>query len=119
MDNKTIIGIVSICCIGLIVLIAISGMFSPDKPTSTNISPTNNTNTSTPSPTNSSSSQNVSNSSSNHDSGITYVASANSNVFHRPGCRYVNQIKEKNKIYFNSRDEAINAGYHPCEVCNP
>ena len=49
----------------------------------------------------------------------TYVGSAKSDKFHYPGCRYVRQIYDENKIYFSSRDEALNAGYIPCKVCRP
>jgi len=47
-----------------------------------------------------------------------YVASSQSDVFHRPSCRYVDQIKPENKIYFSTRDEAIASGRRPCKVCN-
>ena len=49
----------------------------------------------------------------------TYVASANSNKFHEPSCSQGKRIKDSNKITFSSRDEAINAGYSPCSICNP
>jgi len=48
-----------------------------------------------------------------------YVASVNSDVFHHSWCHYVDRIKDYNKVYFSSREEAINAGYRPCKVCNP
>ena len=50
---------------------------------------------------------------------ITYVASVNSDIFHEPSCSEAKKIKEGNKITFSSRDEALNAGYHPCNFCNP
>lgn len=49
----------------------------------------------------------------------TYVGSAQSNKFHHPGCRWAKKIKSGNLITFNSREEAINAGYSPCGTCNP
>lgn len=49
----------------------------------------------------------------------TYVGSVNSNKFHYTYCRYADRIYESNKIYFSSRDEAINSGYIPCKVCCP
>lgn len=49
----------------------------------------------------------------------TYWASANSDKFHNPSCEWAQKISGKNKIVFNSRDEALNNGYQPCEVCNP
>ena len=48
-----------------------------------------------------------------------YVASSTSDVFHKPDCRYVDQINAENKITFNSRQDAIDAGYHACSVCKP
>ena len=52
-------------------------------------------------------------------SGQTYWASANSNKFHYPSCEWAQKISGKNKIVFNSREEAINSGYSPCQVCSP
>ncbi|MHB8278651.1 MAG: Ada metal-binding domain-containing protein, partial [Candidatus Humimicrobiaceae bacterium] len=49
----------------------------------------------------------------------TFVGSKNSDVFHVLGCRYVKNIKESNKVYFSSYDDAISKGYRPCKVCNP
>ena len=34
-------------------------------------------------------------------------------------CSSVDDMKEKNKVEFYSRDEAINQGYEPCKRCNP
>lgn len=61
----------------------------------------------------------TSSSSSSSSSGQTYWASANSNKFHYPGCEWAQKISGKNKIVFHSREEAINSGYSPCQVCNP
>ncbi|MCR5788778.1 MAG: MBL fold metallo-hydrolase [Lachnospiraceae bacterium] len=50
----------------------------------------------------------------------SYVLNTNSHNFHRPECSSVNDMKEKNKQYFNgSREEAIALGYEPCKRCNP
>lgn len=49
----------------------------------------------------------------------TYVASGNSNKFHEPSCSQANRIKDSNRITFSTRDEAISAGYSPCNICNP
>ena len=48
-----------------------------------------------------------------------YVASKNSTVFHRPSCKWVERIKEENRIRFTTREEAIEKGYRPCKVCEP
>lgn len=57
-SNKKWLGLAGICCIGLILIIAVSGMFSPDKTTATNTSSNNSV-----SPTSSTSSNDTSSSS--------------------------------------------------------
>lgn len=47
----------------------------------------------------------------------TYVGNVNSKVFHLPTCKSL--PTEKNRIYFYSRQEAIQANYRPCGNCNP
>lgn len=47
---------------------------------------------------------------------ITYVASVNSNVFHRQSCHYVKRITAS-KVYFDSRESAIRSGRRPCKIC--
>ncbi|HNU95257.1 MAG TPA: Ada metal-binding domain-containing protein, partial [Bacillota bacterium] len=51
--------------------------------------------------------------------GQKYYGSKSSNVFHYAWCRYVSNIKAANLRVFNSRQEAINKGYRPCQVCKP
>jgi len=48
-----------------------------------------------------------------------YVASKNSNVFHRPECKWAKRISPKNLIGFKSREEAIRNGRRPCRSCKP
>ncbi len=48
-----------------------------------------------------------------------YVGSINSDIFHYPNCKWAKKIKEGNKIWFKSRQEALDKGYTPCKVCNP
>ena len=48
-----------------------------------------------------------------------FVASANSQVFHKPDCKSVAKISEKNLVHYATRDEAIQAGKRPCHECNP
>lgn len=47
-----------------------------------------------------------------------YVASAKSDVFHRPDCPSAKQIKPSNLITFATREEAA-SGRRPCKRCNP
>jgi len=48
-----------------------------------------------------------------------YVASKNSNVFHKPDCRWAKKISSENLVGYNSREEAIKAGKRPCRWCKP
>jgi hypothetical protein len=48
-----------------------------------------------------------------------YVASKNSEVFHKPDCSWAKKIKPENLIGYSSRDEAITSGKRPCRRCNP
>ncbi len=54
------------------------------------------------------------------DGGSNYVLNTNSMKFHRPSCRWANQISSKNRATSSkSRDEIIKAGYNPCKDCDP
>lgn len=46
-----------------------------------------------------------------------FVASKNSTIYHKPDCKYVKQIKEENKVWFSSAEEAEKAGYKPDKNC--
>ncbi|GEM_PF-958990 len=48
-----------------------------------------------------------------------YVASSDSNRYHRPECRWAKKIASGNKIRFSSSQEAQDRGYVPCGVCKP
>lgn len=48
-----------------------------------------------------------------------YIGNSNSHIFHNPSCSSANTMKEENKIFFKSREEAVNGGYTPCKRCNP
>ena len=45
------------------------------------------------------------------------VGSKNSDKYHLPDCPGAKQISEKNKIWFNSIEEAEKAGYKPAANC--
>lgn len=51
------------------------------------------------------------------DHGGTYIGNLNSLKFHRTSCSSL--PKESNRIYFDSRSAAVDAGYAPCKRCNP
>ncbi|NQT30861.1 MAG: hypothetical protein HQ588_00870 [Deltaproteobacteria bacterium] len=48
-----------------------------------------------------------------------FVGSVNSDVYHYPSCRYVDEINEGNKVWFTSSQDARSHGYRPCKVCQP
>ena len=48
-----------------------------------------------------------------------YVGNANSKKFHVGNCASVGKMNPKNRVNFQTRDEAIQAGYVPCKRCNP
>ena len=49
--------------------------------------------------------------------GEKYVASKSGSAYHFPWCSGAQRIKEENKIYFSSKEEAEKAGYHPAGNC--
>lgn len=46
-----------------------------------------------------------------------YVASKNGTKYHLPWCGSASQIKEENKIWFATKEEAEKAGYSPASNC--
>ena len=48
-----------------------------------------------------------------------YVASVNSPVFHKSGCKSAAKISAKNLVHYKTREEAIQAGKRPCAECKP
>ncbi len=67
----------------------------------------------------SSSSHPTSSESTSSDSSASYIGNANSGKFHVPSCSSVGKMSENNKVFFSSRNDAINQGYVPCKRCNP
>ena len=49
----------------------------------------------------------------------SYIGNANSKKFHYADCAAVGKMNPANKVPFNTRDEAVTAGYVPCKRCNP
>ena len=68
----------------------------------------------------SSSSSSHSNDDSSHSSNSgKYIGNSNSGKFHLSSCKSVKKMSAGNKVFFSSRDEAINQGYVPCKSCSP
>jgi hypothetical protein len=51
--------------------------------------------------------------------GYPFVSSKSSQVFHRPDCRWAQNIASGNLIGYKSREEAVQAGKRPCKTCKP
>ena len=47
----------------------------------------------------------------------SFVGSKNSDKYHYPWCSGAQRIKEENKVWFASREEATEAGYIPAKNC--
>jgi len=55
----------------------------------------------------------------NEESERNFVGSSTSKKYHLPDCRYALKIKQENKVYFQSAEEAKSQGYLPCKSCHP
>lgn len=53
----------------------------------------------------------------NQSSTERYIGNQNSKKFHLPTCHTL--PAEHNRVYFSTRDEAIQEGYTPCQNCSP
>ena len=58
------------------------------------------------------------NSKSSSDAG-SYIGNSNSGKFHLSTCTWGQKTAEHNRVYFNSRNDAVSQGYVPCKACNP
>lgn len=56
-------------------------------------------------------------SSSSSSAEYSYIGNINSHKFHKPSCGTL--PNPENRVYFSSRDEAVNSGYTACKRCNP
>lgn len=48
-----------------------------------------------------------------------YIGNSNTGKFHYADCSSVDKMNPAHKVGFNTRDEAVNAGYIPCKRCKP
>lgn len=54
------------------------------------------------------------------DSIAAYILNTNTHKFHKPSCRSVKQMSDKNKKKVTAgRGQLISEGYEPCKSCNP
>ena len=50
---------------------------------------------------------------------LQYIGNKNSLYFHYSDCDGAANMKEKNKVFFDTREEAVADGYTPCPGCQP
>jgi methylphosphotriester-DNA--protein-cysteine methyltransferase len=50
---------------------------------------------------------------------VKFVGSSKSNVYHLLSCRSAQRINSDNLLTFDSREDAVKAGYRACLVCKP
>ncbi|MBS1767935.1 MAG: hypothetical protein JST05_11115 [Acidobacteria bacterium] len=48
-----------------------------------------------------------------------YIGDSATKTFHLASCAHVADIKADAKVAFTRREEAVQAGYKPCEDCKP
>ena len=86
-----------------------------------NSSSGNNSNSNSGGSSSGSNSGNSSSSSGSTTSTGTYVVNRNSGVFHMPSCPSVKRMNASNRMTVSntSAQELKNAGYDPCDNCNP
>jgi len=48
-----------------------------------------------------------------------YIGNSNSKKFHHHWCNSVDDMKDSHKVCFQTREEAVAAGYEPCGNCKP
>lgn len=51
------------------------------------------------------------------EGGDGYIGNTSTKKFHEPSCSYLPD--SSNRTYFDTRDEALDAGYSPCRRCYP
>ncbi len=47
----------------------------------------------------------------------TFVGSRSGKAYHYPWCPGAKRIKEENKVWFHTKEEAVGKGYHPAANC--
>ena len=63
--------------------------------------------------------EDLNNSASASEAAFPYVGNKSSKVYHRYTCSGVKTMNDKNKIYFDTKEQAVQKGYAPCSLCNP
>ena len=116
-DRKSLVKIGIVFVIALISFILLASTITSDI-----VLFNNTTNTTQYNTTNNSQYNNINYSqyySQNNNTTLIYLGNSNSYKFHYPNCKSAQQISPEHLVTFNSRDDAISQGYHPCGLCNP
>ena len=50
---------------------------------------------------------------------LAYVGNRNTRKFHEDYCDSVRAMADHNKVYIETREEAIDRGFVPCKRCRP
>lgn len=50
---------------------------------------------------------------------VIYIGNRNTKKLHYPSCSSIDDMKEKNKVEFTSKEAALDRGYQPCKRCKP
>jgi len=64
-------------------------------------------------------SQSVSSNNITNETNYSYIGNKNTKKFHFSYCSSAQKINDNNKIYFVSRNNALQSGFIACKVCNP
>lgn len=48
-----------------------------------------------------------------------YLGNSSSRKFHYPTCQWAQKISPNHRVWFDSREQAVKAGYVACKVCKP
>ncbi len=48
-----------------------------------------------------------------------FIGSKDSDKYHLPTCKIIDNIKPEKQVAFASKEEAEKAGYKPCQICLP
>ncbi|MFI4913227.1 MAG: Ada metal-binding domain-containing protein [Sedimentisphaeraceae bacterium JB056] len=48
-----------------------------------------------------------------------FICSKNSKIFHKKDCTWIDRIKPENRVTYETREEAVEAGKRPCSKCKP
>ncbi len=54
-----------------------------------------------------------------HVASCSFIGNKNTGVFHYAWCGDVLKMKSENKVCFDTAQQAIAAGYRPCQHCHP